>query len=205
MIDKSIPTNYNPWIHLLGPTSLALIIIFSLIGIVVSPVWWEWLTIPITLFIMSNWEWLIHRYWMHQLFKPFAFLFKKHRLHHQLYTENKMEISSYKELYHVLTPFWGIVLVFTTIIPLFIILQFISINVACIFIAVTLTYFILYEWTHASYHLSPNKWIRSNKLISFLSKHHATHHNPKNMVKYNFNVTFPLFDWFAKTYRKPGS
>jgi len=162
----------------------------------------ELLTIPIALIILSSWEWFIHRYWMHNLSKRLPFLFKKHRIHHQLYTDQRMSIESYQELYFVLTPFQAIVLIFITIIPIFLILYFISLNVACLFIIVTLAYFIVYEMTHTTYHLPAHHWLKSNSIITFLSKHHTTHHHPKHKVKYNFNVTFPLFDWLKKTYRR---
>lgn len=199
---KKIPRHYNPWLHLLLPTNLAIGIIILLL-VFMNPISWiQLITIPIALVILSSWEWLIHRFWMHQQFKPFSFLFKSHRLHHQLYSNTRMEISDWSELYFVLTPFYALVLVFTTIIPIFLILSFISWNVASLFIITTLVYFIVYEWTHMSYHLSPKMWVKSNRVTKFLSRHHVTHHIPKNMVKYNFNVTFPLFDWIGKTYHE---
>jgi len=33
------------------------------------------------------------------------------------------------------------------------------------------------------------------KLIRALKRHHQAHHNPALMNDYNFNITFPIWDW----------
>jgi len=197
----NFPKFYNPWLHLIFPSLFALLIGYGLISTMSSVYWTEFLTIPIALIILSSWEWIIHRYWMHRLFKPFKFLHTKHLEHHKLYTDQHMEIKSWKEFYYVLTPFYAIILVFVTLLPIFAIVNIWSWNVACLFLITTLIYFVLYELSHVSYHLPKNHWLKSNKIIYFLSQHHRTHHNPLNMTKYNFNVTAPLFDWICQTWR----
>lgn len=196
---KTVPSFYNPWVHLLLPSSLGLVIIFTLFRLMDPLSLLELVMVPITLAVMSSWEWLIHKYWMHHSFKPFTFLFKKHRLHHQYYTDKRMELSSWNELYFILTPFWALVLVFTALVPMFIVASFVSWNVACLVVMTTMLYFVVYELTHATYHFPKSNWIRSNPIINYLSKHHTLHHNTKNMTRFNFNVSFPLFDWLTRT------
>lgn len=184
---------------LIAPSLLATIIIVFLFQLMAQVSGWELLIIPLALIIMSSWEYGIHKYWMHKLFKPLWFLFKHHRTHHQRYTSSRMEINSVIELYFILSPVGGIMVVFATIVPLWFLISLFDVNAACLFIITTLLYFITYEFTHLSYHLPKTFWVRSKRIINFLSKHHTRHHDSRNLFKFNFNVTFPLFDWISRT------
>ena len=65
-------------------------------------------------------------------------------------------------------------------------------------------YVVSYEWLHLSYHLPPESFIGRLWLVRVLKKHHATHHDPQLMQKWNFNVTIPLWDLVRGTiYRAP--
>jgi sterol desaturase/sphingolipid hydroxylase (fatty acid hydroxylase superfamily) len=35
--------------------------------------------------------------------------------------------------------------------------------------------------------------------VRILRRHHAIHHDPRLMQRYNFNVTVPLWDWVRGT------
>jgi sterol desaturase/sphingolipid hydroxylase (fatty acid hydroxylase superfamily) len=40
--------------------------------------------------------------------------------------------------------------------------------------------------------------------VGALRRHHQTHHDPALMAQWNFNITFPVADWFlGTTYRAP--
>jgi len=51
-----------------------------------------------------------------------------------------------------------------------------------------------YELSHLSYHLPETTWIGRRRVIRWLREHHARHHDPRLMQKWNFNVTIPVFD-----------
>ena len=58
-------------------------------------------------------------------------------------------------------------------------------NVAALFVATAMGYFLGYEWLHLAYHLGHGGPLR---------RHHAAHHDPAQMGRYNFNITFPVCD-----------
>jgi sterol desaturase/sphingolipid hydroxylase (fatty acid hydroxylase superfamily) len=63
---------------------------------------------------------------------------------------------------------------------------------------------LVYEWLHLAYHLPDESFIGRRLLIRRLRQHHARHHNPKLMQRWNMNVTLPLFDWvFGTIHRQP--
>ena len=60
-----------------------------------------------------------------------------------------------------------------------------------------------YEVLHLCYHAPKDSFIGRRKIIRILRTHHARHHDPRRMQKYNFNVTVPLFDWIMGTMAPP--
>ena len=56
-----------------------------------------------------------------------------------------------------------------------------------------------YEVLHLCYHAPKNSFIGRRKIIGVLRTHHARHHDPRLMQRYNFNVTVPIFDWIMGT------
>ena len=60
-------------------------------------------------------------------------------------------------------------------------------------------YVVSYEWLHLSFHLPATHFIARLGVVKKLKRHHATHHDPRLMQKWNFNVTVPLWDWVRGT------
>jgi hypothetical protein len=77
-----------------------------------------------------------------------------------------------------------------------------SANAALLFVATIFAYYLNYEWLHFAYHLPKSHFIAKLPLISTLRKLHHTHHNIQLMTKYNFNITYPIFDLLFGTYYK---
>ncbi len=61
-------------------------------------------------------------------------------------------------------------------------------------------YVVSYEWMHLSYHLPPESFVGRLALVRFMRRHHAIHHDPRIMQKWNFNVSVPLWDVVRRTY-----
>ena len=76
-------------------------------------------------------------------------------------------------------------------------------NVAWLFAATSLGYFLNYEFLHLAYHLPPAHRLARSKLIGRLKRLHEAHHDPQLMTRYNFNITYPLGDWLFGTRYKP--
>ena len=60
-------------------------------------------------------------------------------------------------------------------------------------------YVVSYEWMHLAWHLPEDTFIGSLGLVRGLRQHHAVHHDPRLMQKWNFNVTVPLWDLVRRT------
>jgi sterol desaturase/sphingolipid hydroxylase (fatty acid hydroxylase superfamily) len=50
------------------------------------------------------------------------------------------------------------------------------------------------EWLHFSYHRPHEHPVAQNAIIERLARHHAVHHDPRIMQRWNMNVTVPLTD-----------
>jgi sterol desaturase/sphingolipid hydroxylase (fatty acid hydroxylase superfamily) len=62
------------------------------------------------------------------------------------------------------------------------------------YVATTLVYYLNYEWLHLAYHLPKTHFIYSIPALKFLRQLHFQHHDIQEMDKYNFNITYPVFD-----------
>lgn len=200
----SIPKNYSPLKHFLVPALIGWsLIILSFLNLS-SVFWLSWLTIPLTIFILFGFEWVVHKHILHQRRWGLSELFIKHeQMHHCLYHQHRMALSNYRELYLILMPVYAILLVFGLLVPPFMLLFWLwSTNVAWLMLGTAMAYFLAYEWLHCCYHLPANHWLGRNRLIVYLRKLHASHHHPAHMKHWNFNVTVPVFDRLLGTYRK---
>jgi sterol desaturase/sphingolipid hydroxylase (fatty acid hydroxylase superfamily) len=124
--------------------------------------------------------------------------------HHVVFVTDDMAVAERREWKLVLIPPWAIVAAFAAAIPLPATLILLGQwNAAMFFVATMMFYLVSYEWLHLSYHLPPDSFIGRLKLIAFLRRHHASHHDPRLMQKWNFNVTVPIWDLLLGTVYKP--
>lgn len=205
-IIESIPENYSFYFHLIFPSSIVLILIILISYFLFSSgiPWLALIAAPITLFFLFGFEWLAHRYVLHKPQPGLKELYQKHEpMHHALYSTDRMFLESWRELYLILMPPYAIFLVVILVSPLFILLGLtLTWATAGVMLITCLLFFLLYEWTHLLYHL-PSSWrITQFPWLKKLGQLHRKHHDPKNMRKYNFNVTIPVFDKILKTYLK---
>lgn len=192
-----IPSWYSPWGHLLVPAVCGLTVIVAALILVENLVWWELLVVPGT-FLMSNAsEWRIHKHVLHRRVPGLSILYDRHTpLHHMLYQTHSMQVKSRTEWRLVLIPAYGIILVILINLPIAAGIWFLAgqRNAGLLYLATAIGYVLSYEWMHLSYHLAPDTFIGRMWLVRVLRRHHATHHHPTLMQKWNFNVTFPIWD-----------
>ncbi len=166
-----------------------------------SPTWAEWLILPVVYLVANAFEWRVHRDLLHHRVKPMQELYDRHTPeHHMIYTTHDMAIRSFREFRYVLIPavgVGGIVAIDGAL--AWALGHFWSANAGWLFLATSASYTFGYETSHLSYHLSPKSFIGRRWLVGVLRRHHATHHDPKLMQKWNFNVTIPLWDWVRGT------
>lgn len=202
---RETPSWYNPYVHLAIPSLFGLGIIVTAIVLIHGLSAWELLTIPVTYILANALEWHAHRDLLHHRNPLAPALYDRHApQHHQVYVTEDMAMRDVQEFRLVLIPAYGIMLLFLVNSPLTLLLWWLGLpNIAALFIATSMAYVVGYEWLHLSYHLPENHPVGRMKIIKILRHHHAVHHDPRLMQKWNLNVTVPLWDWVRRTnYKK---
>ena len=202
---EQIPGWYSGYLHLaltsLG--SLATIAAAVLALDDVGPL--EWLTIPL-MFVLANLvEYFGHRGPMHRRVRGLGLIHKRHALqHHRFFCTGSMEFDSSRDFHAVLFPL--VILAFylgLIAVPVSALLAWlVSLNVGLLALAVSVAYFLNYEWMHFAYHAPPGSRLARLPMMSRLRGLHHLHHRPELMTRYNFNITYPIGDWlFGTLYR----
>jgi Fatty acid hydroxylase superfamily len=196
------PPWYSPWGHLAATVGIAGT------GIVVAALrlhevrLWECTCIPLVFVLANFFEWFVHKNVLHHRQPgPFAELFDKHTPeHHAMYHETDMALRDVREFRLVLIPAVGVLGAILSAVPLgYLAGRLLSVNCGWFVMFTAAAYMASYELSHLAYHLPSSLWISSVGIVKVLRKHHAIHHRPETMQKYNFNVTIPLADWALGT------
>jgi len=197
-----IPTWYRPWLHLAFPSLVGIgVIVACVLSLhALRPI--ELLAIPATFLVLNAGEWRIHRDMLHKRTPPLTVLYDRHTpQHHMIFVTDDMAIRSTREFYLVLIPAYGIIAagIGALPIPAAMWLGFGLRNPALLFMVTTMAYVVAYEWMHLSYHAPADSFVGRLRIVQRLRHHHAVHHAPELMQKWNFNVTIPLWDWVRRT------
>lgn len=196
------PGWYSPWAHLGVTTVFGLTCAGVAIALLRDVKWWELLA-AVGFFVLANAsEWRIHRDLLHRRTPGATVLYDRHTPeHHMIFITDDMAIRSTREFRLVLIPAYGIILAFFGLLPLFGLIWWLGQhNLAALFCVVSMLYIVSYEWLHLSYHLPPESFIGRLAIVRGLRRHHAIHHDPRLMQKWNFNVSLPLWDLVRRTY-----
>jgi hypothetical protein len=201
---EQIGPHYSGVAHLLFTSlgSLAVIVLAALQ--VQAPSALELVTVPVTFLFANFVEYRGHRGPMHHRHRRLALLFERHtQQHHRYYTHEAMSYEGPRDLKMVLFPpvmllfFLGVVAV-----PVAALLFLVaSRNVAFLYVATAMGYFLSYEWLHFCHHLPSDGLVGRIGFLRRLRLHHQTHHDPAAMIGCNFNITFPICDWIFGTRR----
>jgi hypothetical protein len=192
-----IGKRYSGWAHFAFTSTVSLAIIVWAAWGVRGPSLWELLTVPLTFLFANFGEYTGHRRVMHVPRQGLGFVYKRHTLqHHHFFTHESMSYESSRDFQMVLFPPLMIVFYFGAFaLPVGAMLWvFASQNVARLYVATAVGYFLNYEWLHFVYHLDPKSWIGRNSVIARMRRHHQAHHDLARMGKYNFNITYPICD-----------
>lgn len=194
---NNLSSNYSGPMHLTLTVgcSLAVMLVSILMLDNVRPL--EWLTIPVTFLYGNLAEYLGHRGPMHHKSRFFGLIYQRHAVeHHNFFTEEETTFDSSRDYYAVLFP--PIMLVFffgCFALPVGLALYFLlTPNVAFLFVLTSTGYFLNYELLHFAYHMDERSWIARLPFMRALRRHHTIHHNRRLMDRYNFNITYPIFD-----------
>lgn len=83
--------------------------------------------------------------------------------------------------------------------PLTLALGWLWAPLAWVFLAAACAYYGVYEWLHLLHHWPQDRWLGRRRLVGWLRRHHARHHDPRRMRAGNFNVSFPLCDYALRS------
>jgi len=200
-----IPWWYSPYGHLAATTGIGLVVLVaSIIAIArLEPgvKWTDLLVIPGVILLANYYEWRVHRDVLHKRFWPFEVIYDKHTpMHHMIYVEEDMALRDVKEFRLVLIPAAGVLGIVLAAAPIAVGLAHFWSNAAgWLFLLTASLFMVSYEVLHLCYHAPATSWVGQRHWIKVLRAHHARHHNPRLMQRYNFNVTVPLFDWIMGT------
>ena len=192
-------------------TAYALKVLGLLVGIVVAlvvampPFGWTHLALLMVYFLFMNlFEYVLHRYPMHRRMKGLEVIFQHVTVHHAFFSEEGRYFEEPRDWFAVILP-PPIILGMSTAIALIAGLIYLitrESSHAIFFAIVGFAYYLLYELLHFAYHAPETSLIKRSRAIRSLAELHLNHHRRNWMSKYNFNITFPIFDWIFGTIHK---
>jgi hypothetical protein len=157
----------------------------------------ERLTVPLAFLYANLAEYLGHRGPMHHPRRGLRLVYERHtRQHHRFFTHESMALDGPRDLRAVLfPPLLMSFFIAAFALPAWLLLNWVaSPNVAWLFVATSLAYFLNYEFLHMAYHLPSGHPIARWALLRRLKALHAMHHDPRLMTRCNFNITYPVCD-----------
>jgi hypothetical protein len=196
-----IPWWYNPYAHLASTTGIGLVVLIVSVLRLHDVRWTDLLVIPVVVLIANFYEWHVHKTVLHRRFWPFEVIYDKHTpMHHMVYVEEDMALRSAQEFRLILIPAAGVLGIVIAAAPIALLLAWIWSSAAgWLFLLTASLFMVSYEVLHLCYHAPADSFIGRRAIIRVLRAHHARHHDPRLMQRYNFNVTVPLFDWIMGT------
>lgn len=195
--DLRIPGYYSGVFHLCFTTVASVAIVVLSILQLDAVTGLEWLTIPATFLYANLAEYLGHRGPMHHPAGFLRLIYERHTLqHHRFFTDEAMQFDSSRDFHAVLFPPVLMVFFVTAFaVPVWALLVWLfSANVAYLFVATAIAYFLNYELLHFAYHTAPDSWVSRLPGMRVLRQLHTRHHDPALMQRYNFNITYPICD-----------
>lgn len=199
---EEITGTYYGWLHLAFTSTVCIAVVVFCAFKVDQPTALEWLTVPVVFLYANLVEYLGHRGPMHHPVRGLGLLYRRHtRQHHRFFTHEAMTFESSNDFKAVLFPPVMILFFIGGFgVPMWLVLQYLaSDNVAWLAVATGIAYYLNYEWLHFAYHCDPQSRIGRIPGVQALRRLHLDHHNPRLMIRYNFNITYPIGDWLFRS------
>lgn len=145
-------------------------------------------------------EWLFHRGPLHAPTRFMRGLYRRHTgSHHVAFTDQDMAYVDSRELWLVLFPVYMFPVLLLLTAPVSLGFAWAWPPLGWVFLGTAFAYYWVYEWLHLMHHWPQESWLGRRRLVGWLRRHHARHHDPKRMRAGNFNVSFPLCDYLLGT------
>jgi hypothetical protein len=187
---------YRGGLHAAFTASFGLAVFAIALSRVHAPTLAQLSVVPLTFLYANLIEWRMHKGPMHHRTQALSLVHKRHTLeHHRFFTREEMALEGHRDVKMVLFPPLLIFFFALFAAPVgFALGNFFGVNVAALFVACAIGYFLLYESLHLSYHLPARSRVTRLPILRALARHHALHHELSRMTEGNFNVTFPICD-----------
>jgi hypothetical protein len=161
---------------------------------------WATIGFAVAVVFSSFFEWVLHRFVMHQALGRFDYPFRSHALiHHQIFrADHTYHLQEERDKWTIPMAWWnGPVLVLLSHSP-FLIVAWLTGHWGFEVGALTACslYYATYEYIHWCMHLPRKRVVERSGLFFRLNGHHILHH--RYMHK-NFNVVLPLADFCLGT------
>jgi hypothetical protein len=203
---EEVGPRYRGRLHLTFTVSLCVLVIAGCVGALDAVGPREWLTVPLTFLYANLVEYFGHRGPMHHPVRGLGLIFRRHAgQHHRFFRDDAMAFDGPDDYKAVLFP--AVMILFYLAgfaLPAGLLLAWLATpNVALLFVATAVAYFLNYELLHFAYHADPAGRLAHLPLMGRLRRLHTLHHRPALMQSHNFNITYPIGDWlFGTLYRE---
>ncbi len=166
-----------------------------------APVWSEFLVIPVAFCISNVFEWWIHKYVMHRPVRFLMGIYNRHTLaHHRFFTDIEPTIDNLRDFRIVFFPPYALVAFMVLSLPPAAILGALGLpNAGWLLLITNVALYLNYEVFHLCCHVKDDRIVRHIPLVNSIRRHHIAHHDPEIMMERNFNLTYPVADWFFAT------
>ena len=166
-----------------------------------QPSWAEWLVLPVVFLASNAFEWWIHRFVMHRPIKGFMGIYKRHTLaHHQFFTHIEPTVDNTRDFRIVFFPPYALVAFMALSLPPAGLLMLLGLpNAGWLLLITNVALYLNYELFHYCCHVKDDRLVRRIPVVNSLRRHHIAHHNTALMMERNFNLTYPIADWFFGT------
>lgn len=203
--ERFIGAHYHGWLHMAFTVSMASALCLLCLLQLKDVSALEWMTVPLSFLYVNFAEYFGHRGVMHRRRAGFGLVYERHACqHHLFFTHENMQFDGTRDFKVVLFP--PLLVTFFLVgfgTPIIALLAWIATsNVAWLFGATAVAYFLNYELLHFAYHLPPGHWVARLPGMRMLRRLHTQHHDQALMNKYNFNITYPIADCLFGTLRR---
>ena len=198
--DRIAPA-YLGWLHVALIAGLGGTAIWVCARQIVAPAWYEFLVIPFAFCLSNVFEWWIHRYVMHRPVKGFMGIYRRHTLaHHEFFTDVEPTFDNSRDFRIVFFPPYALVaFMVLSLAPAFLLGLLGLPNAGWLLLITNIGLYLNYELFHYCCHVKDDSLVRHIPLVNSIRRHHVAHHNPQIMMERNFNLTYPVADWFFGT------
>lgn len=157
-------------------------------------------TVIVVVSYSSLFEWMLHKYVMHQIIFGFRYAFHAHaQVHHNIFrADESYHLQNTDDKKTIPMAWWnGPILVTISSAPFWLLGWWLEDWLVPLSASVTIAcYYGTYEYLHWCMHLPKSRRVEKSRLFRWLNGHHVLHHRYPNK---NYNVVLPFADLMLGT------